>query len=153
MKFLEFMLDTIHAAYLYPSGLTKPSVARGYFSDTEHGNYQQIFFDALLSAGFERTYFQLVFPGQTAGLIRKIDPPQDGMNEIHVRFYDDGIIAAELEYGRFSLGHWREKRESSVCVLENILTRELCHLAPCVQEKLREQFAQREYAVALSKLI
>ena len=153
MKFLEFMLDTIHAAYLYPSGLTKPSVARGYFSDTEHGNYQRIFFDALLSCGFKRTYFQLVFPRQTAGLIRKIDPPQNEMDEIHVRFYDDGAIAAELEYGRFSLGHWREKRESSSSILEEILHTELFALSASTQEGIRKQFAQREYTVPLSKLI
>ena len=120
MRILQYLADTAHAVREYPFGWIKSSVVCGYFSDDENGKYQQVFFDALLAHGFTRTYWQLVFPGQTAGLIRKIDPPQNEMDEIHVRFYDDGVIAAELEYGRFSVGHWREKRESSVCALENI---------------------------------
>lgn len=72
MKLLEFLLDTLHAAFLYPSGLTQPRVARGYFTLDENGVHQRIFFEELLSHGFSRTLFQLIFPGQTAGLIRKI---------------------------------------------------------------------------------
>lgn len=150
MKLPEFLLDTLHAAFLYPSGLTQPRVARGYFTDDENGTYQRLFFEELLSHGFSRTPFQLIFPGQTAGLIRKIEPPQEGMDEIHIRFYDDGVIAAELEYGRFSLGHWREERASSVSVLEELLDQELSALAPCVQEGIRKQFQDRDYNKELS---
>lgn len=150
MKLLEFMLDTLHAAFLYPSGLTQPRIAYGYFSPDEHGAYQRIFFDELLSHGFSRTPFQLIFPGQTAGLIRKIEPPQEGMDEIHIRFYEDGVIAAELEYGRFSLGHWREERKSSVSVLEELLDIECGTLASCVQEGIRKQFQDRDYSAELT---
>lgn len=150
MKLLEFMLDTLHAAFLYPSGLTQPRIARGYFTPDESGAYQRIFFDELLAHGFSRTPFQLIFPGQTAGLIRKIEPPQEGMDEIHIRFYEDGVIAAELEYGRFSLGHWREERASSVSVLEELLDQELSSLAPCVQEGIRKQFQDRDYSIELT---
>ncbi len=146
MKLLEFILDTAHAALLYPSGITRPHVACGYFSDDEQGAYQRLFFEELLVHGFQRTPFQLIFPGQTAGLIRKIEPPQDGMDEIHVRFYDDGVIAAELEYGRFSADHWREKREPSTAVLEKILETELPHLSPSVSAGIRKQFQDRDYS-------
>ena len=149
MKLLEFMLDTAHAALLYPSGVTRPRVARGYFTDDENGAYQKLFFEELLSHGFRRTAFQLIFPGQTAGLIRKIEPPQNGMDEIHVRFYDDGVIAAELEYGRFSADHWREKREPSTAVLEKILDTELTHLSSSVSAGIRRQFQDRDYSEEL----
>ncbi len=150
MKLLEFMFDTLHAAFLYPSGLTRPSVARGSFTADENGASQRIFFEELLSHGFSRTPFQLVFPGQTAGLIRKIEPPQEGMDEIHIRFYDDGVIAAELEYGRFSLGHWREKRNSSVFVLEELLDKECGSLDANALDHIRQQFQERDYSKELS---
>ena len=68
------------------------------------------------------------------------------MDEIHVRFYDDGVIAAELEYGRFSADHWREKRESSTAVLEKILDTELTHLSSSVSAGIRRQFQDRDYS-------
>ncbi len=150
MKQLEFLLDTFHAAFFYPSGLTQPRVARGYFSPNENGAYQRIFFEELLSHGFSRTLFQLIFPGQTAGLIRKIESPEEGMDEIHIRFYDNGVIAAELEYGRFSLGHWRKERASSVSVLEELLDIECCSLAPELRDHIQQQFHERDYSVELT---
>lgn len=150
MKLLEFMLDTLHAAFLYPSGLTQPRVVRGYFTSDKNGAYQRIFFEELLAHGFSRTPFQLIFPGQTAGLIRKMEPPLDGMNEIHVRFYGEGGIAAELEYGRFSLGHWREERTSSVSVLEELLEIECGSVSPETRDHIRQQFQDRDYSTELA---
>lgn len=150
MKFLEFVLDTLHAAILYPSGLTRPHITRGYFTADDKGHYQQHFFTELLAHGFQRTPFQLIFPGQTAGLIRKIDPPIDGMDEIHIRFYDDGTIAAELEYGRFSLGHWREERTPSLSVLEELLNTECPSFSTEIKKNIQRQFQERDYSTELS---
>ena len=145
MPLLEFILDTLHAALLYPSGFTRPHVAAGYFSQNQEGQDQEQFFNALVSQGFRTTYFQLIFPGQTAGLIRKIEPPQEGMDEIHIRFYEDGVIAAELEYGRFSLGHWREKRVPSVDILEKLLDKEITNIDTSTRQRMRKQFQERDY--------
>ncbi len=133
----EYACDLLYAGIQYESGLSRRDVARGYFASTPHGNLQQIFFHELLACGFRRTHWQIVFPGQTAGLIRKIDPPIQGMDEIHIRFYEEGRICAELEYGRFSLGHFRAQRVPSTDILEHILVHEMDSLSSLVKEGIR----------------
>jgi hypothetical protein len=59
-------------------------------------------YGCLKSLGFRETRWQFVYDGQRGGLVL---PYNDGLNEIHVRFYDDRIFA-ELEYSRSSLFHF-----------------------------------------------
>jgi len=93
------LFDLLYVSAQHPPALVNPLVWRGYFPRTKKGHYQKICFQHLLRDGFKRTPWQLVFPGQTAGLVKLISE-EDG-NEAHVRFYRDGIIACELEYHRF----------------------------------------------------
>ena len=86
-----------------------------------------MFFDGLLYLGFKRTPWQLVFPGQTASLIKKIEPTAEGVDEYHVRFYDDGVIHCELEVNRFNGWHWVGPRIHGVDLLEDILDNEMTH--------------------------
>jgi len=51
-----------------------------------------------------------VFPGQIAGIIKKIPKNEEGVSEYHIRFYNDGTIECELEVGQWSLKHWTGPR-------------------------------------------
>ena len=145
MKLAQYLADTLYAHVLFPSGWSCPSVVKGYFADDDNGRYQEIFFNELRERGFHRTPWQMIFPAQTAGLVRKINASQDGMDEMHVRFYSDGIIAAEIECGRGSLSHWRGNRQSSLEILEEIVSEELSYLPPNIKEGIQSQFAVRDY--------
>lgn len=144
-KITEYITDTLYAHALFSSAWSHPSVVKGNFDDDDKGMYQEIFFHELLKKSFYRTPWQLIFPKQTAGLVRKMPEPAQGMDEMHVRFYSDGIIAAELECGRNSLSHWRAPRRSSVDILEEIVSEELSYLSPSIKEGIRSQFAIRDY--------
>src|SRR3954464_4193117 len=63
---------------------------------------QQDIYNALKGIGFRETKWQLIYDGQTGGLVC---PYRDGLNEVHVRFYDDRIFA-ELEFSRSSIFHF-----------------------------------------------
>ena len=80
-------------------GIFSPGVCAGraVADDDTRGIY-----DCLKSLGFRETRWQYVYEGQLGGLVL---PYNDGLNEIHVRFYDDRIFA-ELEYARSSLFHF-----------------------------------------------
>ncbi|HIH11194.1 TPA: hypothetical protein HA241_03325 [Candidatus Woesearchaeota archaeon] len=138
----DFLLDTLYACLHYPFGLQRPAVVRGYFADTSEGMYQRILFEELCVLGFRRTSFQMIFPDQTAGLVRA---EHDSDLETHIRFYSDGVIAAEVEHGRMSLGHWRGERYSSTKIVDTILDTELNYLPSDVREGIRNQFAVRDY--------
>ncbi len=56
----------------------------------------------LTKLGFVETRWQLIFEGQVGGLVY---PYNNGLNEIHVRFYSDRIFA-ELEFSRSSVFHF-----------------------------------------------
>lgn len=60
-------------------------------------------YNALKRRGFRETYWQVVYPGQIGGLIRN---PRRGFLELHVRFYEDHRIYAELEVARWALAHF-----------------------------------------------
>ena len=81
------------------------------------------FFEALLDqCGFTKTRLQFYLPGQTAGLIKKIE---DG-NELHVRFYDatdelPACIDVETEYGRFHPRHLDGEHVHDPAVLDDLL--------------------------------
>jgi hypothetical protein len=59
-------------------------------------------YEALKEAGFLETKWQFIFEGQIGGLVY---PYNEGLNEVHIRFYHDRIFA-ELEISRSSLLHF-----------------------------------------------
>ncbi len=142
---VQYVKDLKHTVDNFETGLSRKDVVKGYFVENEQGRIQSLVYNRLLDAGFKRTALQIVFPGQTAGLIRKIDPPIQGMDEIHVRFYDDGIISAELEYGRFSLGHYRESRENGTAELTKIINQEISRLSGEEKKNIQQQVLHRDY--------
>ena len=87
---------------------------RGFFNETSCGHLHQQFFNHLLDEGFRRTPWQLIFPGQTAGIVRRMDTTESGANECHIRFYEDGSIDPELEIHRWGSTHWSGPRESGI---------------------------------------
>jgi len=120
-EMIQYCKDLRYTYSNFETGFSRKDVVQGYFADNEQGRTQELLYQNLLNVGFRRTPYQVVFPGQTAGIIRKVKPNIDGMNEVHVRFYDDGVISAELEHGRFTPGHWRKKRDDGSECLERIV--------------------------------
>ena len=143
---IDYMLDFMYGATKYPCALIKPRVYRGYFTNDEKGSNQKEFFEGLLNLGFERTFWQLVFPGQTAGLIKKIEPSPEGVDEYHIRFYEDGIIDCELEVNRFNSQHWAGPRHQGVDLLENILDDKMVGLPLNVKDSIRSLFGVKDYS-------
>lgn len=142
-----YFADVHQYARMYPWALFRPRVVRGHFSDKEHHRYQEIFFNILLGAGFTRTSWQLVFPGQIAGLIKRIPPRVDGANEYHVRFYDDGTIDCELEHHRFHLRHWTGARQKSTNFLEDLLDQHGKHFSAEARQRVRLLFGTKEWGI------
>ncbi|MFA6018581.1 MAG: hypothetical protein WC776_05410, partial [Patescibacteria group bacterium] len=103
-------MDFLYGTTKYPCALFKPKVFVGYFGNGEKNKDQEWFFRKLLSIGFKRTLWQLVFPNQTAGIIKKISTTDTDSNEYHIRFYNDGTIECELEVDRFDIKHWSGPR-------------------------------------------
>ncbi len=143
--FVSYIADVVYGATAYPSGWCKPSVVYGHFTQDQKGAYQQIFFDELLRIGFQRTFWQLVFPGQVAGLVKKIPEKNDGTNEYHIRFYDDGTIDCELEVHRFASMHWVGARKHGVTLLEDILEGEM-NIPERTKQEVRRQFGVKKYS-------
>ena len=122
-KLYTYVVDVLYGATRFPTGWVKPSVVRGFFSNTPEGELQQLFFQELLRLGFRRTSWQLIFPDQTAGLIKSVPPSESGANQFHVRFYEDGTIDCEFEVSRFNILHWRGVRIQDATLLDEFLTR------------------------------
>lgn len=59
-------------------------------------------YEALKRAGFVETKWQFIFDGQIGGLVY---PYNEGLNEVHIRFYQDRLFA-ELEISRSSALHF-----------------------------------------------
>lgn len=144
--YLEHFKDFIYGATRYPPALIKPSVYWGHFEGDEIGNYQRIFFNELLLLNFKRTPWQLVFPQQTAGLIKKFPRNEEGVNEYHVRFYSDGVIDCEQEVGRFERGHWSGPRIQDIQLLEDILNTKIDSLPPDLKERIKSLFGTKPYS-------
>ena len=81
-------------------GLFRPYVYRGKCINDERANS---IYKKLIQHGFKETVWQYVYDGQIGGVVM---PYLDGQYEIHVRFYDDGRIFSELEYGRSNILHF-----------------------------------------------
>ncbi len=67
----NYVADFAFAVTRFPSGLVRPRAVLGYFADTEQGNAQKEFYQALRKAGYRRMPLQFFFPGQTAGCVKK----------------------------------------------------------------------------------
>jgi hypothetical protein len=143
---VQYAKDITFAVKTFETGFGRRDVVEGYFVDNELGQNQRLMYNCLLDDGFKRTPWQIVFPGQTAGLIQKINPPIKGMDEMHVRFYDDGAISAELEYNRFSPGHWRMPREEASDGLAQILNSEIQTISDDKKEQILKQITRRHYS-------
>ena len=128
----------------YPWGLMHPKEVRGYFAPGPNQAHQQHFFETLLKKGFKRTKFQVILPGQTAGLIKRIPPQENGADECHVRFYDDGTIECEIEHHRLHVGHLSDVRWRSIDFLEGILKEHLDELHPDTVPEIRKLFGLKE---------
>lgn len=145
-KIIQYGKDIKYAIQNFETGFQRKDVVEGYFVNNNSGNNQRLMYEGMLDVGFKQTYWQIVFPGQTAGLIRKMKPSINGMDEIHVRFYNDGIISAELEYGRFSPGHWRMSREDGNLNLIEILNNEIENVSDEKKAQICSQIAHRDYS-------
>ncbi len=141
-----YFRNLFHGISMYPCGWIKPKVVKGYFIKSNDGIYQKIFFDGLLAIGFKRTYWQLVFPGQTAGLVKKIALQDNGVDEYHIRFYNDGIIDCELEVNRFNGWHWDGPREHGISLLQEILEKEINNILHNDKEKISSLFGIKNYS-------
>lgn len=108
---IGFFADLLYGATKYPCAWLHPFVFIGEFGNSESQRLQKEIYGRLLLAGFRRTFWQLVFPGQIAGLIKRIPITRTGVNEYHIRFYKDGTIECELEVDRWSRKHWTGPRE------------------------------------------
>lgn len=148
---ISYILDLLYGAKKYPSGWLKLKVVKGYFNKDEIGKYQKLFFNELLKLGFKRTYWQLVFPKQTAGLIKKISQRSNGVDEYHIRFYNDCVIDCELEVNRFNGWHWAGPRNHSIDVLNNILD-EIGGLSRIEKEGIKKQFGKKRYSMRCVRL-
>ncbi len=143
-QLIQYTKDIKYATQNFETGFSRKDVVEGYFIDNDLGQNQKLLYGSMLGIGFKRTPWQIVFPGQTAGLIRKIKPHLEGINEMHVRFYSDGIISAELEHGRFSLGHWRRPRENGNNRLVEVIDDEIQNIPPNKKEEIKNQIQYKD---------
>ncbi len=143
-----FGIECVHSIMQHPFALQKPKSYWGLFPKTEEGQDQKELFDALLKVGYKRTPFQLVFPGQRAGIIRKMRPNEIGYDEHHIRFHDKGLIQSELEFSRYDSRHFSGDRVDGNDHLREIIESEL-DLEEELKEKLYTQFGQTNYAKEL----
>lgn len=135
----QYLLDFCYATFRFHNGFTKPRAYWGYFNSQEQSKYQKMVFKLLLNHGYQRTLFQLVFPGQTAGIIKKIG---DG-REYHVRFYSDGTIECEEEVGRFDTMHYAGKRVFNHTPIVEVLTKNKYPQEICL--KITKLFGFKEF--------
>lgn len=142
----QYFADLIYGSTKYPFGGFKPWVVWGYFSSCEQGRFQKLFFNELRMQGFRRTIWQLIFPGQVAGLVKKIPVQQNGVNEYHVRFYEDGIIDCELEVSRFERLHWSGPRQHGSELLVELLNNSASLTCDETKEKIKKLFGEKSYA-------
>lgn len=148
----NYLLDLYYGATKYPCGWSNPKVVCGYFTLNYNGYLRRLFFQELCSQGFKRTFWQLVFPGQTAGLIKSIPVQANGVNEYHVRFYNDGIIECELEVSRFNSLHWHGHRLHGEELLDNILKKSIFIMYDETKEEIRKLFGTKPYTANCSRI-
>ena len=143
---LHYLDDLYYGATKYPCGWLKPEVVWGTFPTTKVGDLQKSFFYELRAQGFKRTPWQLVFPGQIAGVIKTIPPETDGINEYHVRFYNDGIIDCELEFARFHSMHWAGPRRDGTTLLHSLIDNAVSISSQETKTRIKELFGSKDYS-------
>lgn len=150
---LAYLRDVRENVRIYPWALWRPHIVHGYFPNKKFGRYQKIFFKTLLQDGFRRTRWQLVLPGQTAGLIKRVSKRSDGTDQFHIRFYDNGTIDCEVEHHNFDLRHWSGARYASVDTLEELLRTHEGRLGETLSAQIRRLFVMKpDYLEAIKKL-
>lgn len=145
---MEYFRDLTYSMTRHPFACLMPHVYFGYFEKNTHAQLHKKFYNSLLQAGFKRTIFQLVFPGQTAGLIFRIRDLYDEPNEYHIRFYKDGSIDCELEFTRWGMSHWSGARKRGIKVCENFhhIVNEMCkQLSAEEKELVLQLFTDKPY--------
>ncbi|MDR3571859.1 MAG: hypothetical protein P4L81_06770 [Candidatus Pacebacteria bacterium] len=149
----SYLHDVRHNIRTFPWALWRPHVVHGYFPNKKSGRYQKIFFKLLLKDGFRRTRWQLVLPGQTAGLIKRVSKRSDGTDQFHIRFYANGSIDCEVEHHNFDLRHWSGARYASVDELHEILRSHEEHLGETLAGEIKKLFVMKpDYLEAIKKL-
>lgn len=68
---VRFWHDTLYGVSKYSPALYHPKIYVGTFPETEQGQLQKQFYEFLLEQGYNKTVWQLVFPGQIAGCVKK----------------------------------------------------------------------------------
>lgn len=150
---VAYIRDVRHNVRTYPWALWRPRIVRGHFPHTTLGRYQKIFFDLLVRNGFRRTRWQLVLPGQTAGLIKRVSKRSDGTDQFHVRFYENGTIDCEVEHHNFDLRHWSGTRYDSVELLERIVAENVHQLGETLAQEICRLFVVKpDYMEAIRKM-
>lgn len=149
MKIVHYIADLIYGASRYPCGWLKPFVVVGNFGNSKHTTHQKMFFDLLLRDGFKRTFWQIIFPGQIAGLIKKTSSKRSHGkgNEYHVRFYNDGTIECELEVDRWGSKHWTGPRNYDSEFLNEVLENPGCSLLEEDKSRIKKLFGSKGYSV------
>jgi hypothetical protein len=118
----SYLLDHWYSLVRFDPAFLRPVVMRGYFEAHAQGYLQEVFFHELLRQGFKRTVWQLVLPGQTAGLVYKVVVPEsEVLYQYHVRFYSDGTIDCELEPHNWSMHHLSGTRSVDATLLAPFL--------------------------------
>jgi hypothetical protein len=85
----------------------KPCAGLSLSSNSPDYEPMTAIYRVLKNAGFEETYWQFVYPGQVGGLVKI---PRGTLIEFHVRFFEGGMIYAEMELGRSVLLHFLNRR-------------------------------------------
>jgi hypothetical protein len=150
---IAYLSDVKRNVRTYPWALWRPRIVRGYFPHKKSGRYQKMFFSMLLHSGFRRTPWQLVLPGQTAGLIKRVSKRSDGTDQFHVRFYENGTIDCEVEHHNFDLRHWSGARYANVDILEEVLRSRARALGDTLTHEIRRLFVVKpDYMEAIKKM-
>ncbi|MDH3324936.1 MAG: hypothetical protein OEL89_04825 [Candidatus Peregrinibacteria bacterium] len=84
------------------------------------------------------------FPKNETG--HHVPVQEDGTNEFHVRFYDDGTIDCEREIVRFESMHWIGPRQHDLQILEDALERSVVIRCDKTKEKIRKLFGTKPYS-------
>jgi hypothetical protein len=145
MYIVDLLKATTRGTISYSWGWTSPLIVRGKFKKTEIGLLQAKLHKHLLEeSGFKRTHWQLIFPGQIAGVVKRVNADEYGGNQYHVRFYIDGVIESEIEFNTFSRKHWSGYRKLCWKHVDQIVDS-----APFTDEekkKLKDFFQTKNYS-------
>jgi hypothetical protein len=93
-------------------------------------------YNTLRATGFRETYWQFVYPRQIGGLVKS---PRGSLIEFHVRFFEDGMIYAEMELGRSVLLHFLNRRHF---INQYLIRRLRCRLTSSQLDYLRMSTAK-----------